>query len=170
MNVAFRHARHLLVPAIVAWIWATGAALARPSGQEAIPASSLSDLVTRVRAGEVVYVTDATGATLKGRFSAASDDGVGLYVGGALRRVPKADVRLVQRQQPDSPLTGVLIGAGIGAIPAIYWLAADPNECTGMCRRITCPLPSARWSAASSTAPSTRRPRSMSRVPHMIGM
>jgi hypothetical protein len=27
----------------------------------------------------------------------------------------------------------VLIGAGIGAIPGIYWLAMDPNECRGMC-------------------------------------
>jgi hypothetical protein len=123
----------LLFLAAVAWSWATGPALAQPSGQEAIPALSLSDMMTRVHPGDVVYVTDATGATVKGRLSSASDDGVGLYIGGTLHRVPKADVRRVERQQPDSPLTGVLIGAGIGAIPGIYWLAKDPNECTGMC-------------------------------------
>jgi len=26
-----------------------------------------------------------------------------------------------------------LIGSAIGAIPGIYWLIADPNECTGLC-------------------------------------
>lgn len=36
-------------------------------------------------------------------------------------------------QQPDSLLNGILIGAGVGAIPGIYWLVADPNECTGLC-------------------------------------
>jgi hypothetical protein len=41
---------------------------------------------------------------------------------------PTATVR-----QPDSLLNGILIGAGVGAIPGIYWLIADPNECTGLC-------------------------------------
>ncbi len=36
-------------------------------------------------------------------------------------------------RQADSPLNGILIGAGVGAIPGIYWLIADPNECTGLC-------------------------------------
>jgi len=36
-------------------------------------------------------------------------------------------------RQPDSLLNGILIGAGVGAIPGIYWLIADPNECTGLC-------------------------------------
>ena len=36
-------------------------------------------------------------------------------------------------RQSDSLLNGILIGAGIGAIPGIYWLAVDPNECTGLC-------------------------------------
>ena len=36
-------------------------------------------------------------------------------------------------RQADSPLNGILIGAGVGAIPGIYWLVVDPNECTGLC-------------------------------------
>ena len=36
-------------------------------------------------------------------------------------------------RQADSLLNGILIGAGVGAIPGIYWLVADPNECTGLC-------------------------------------
>jgi hypothetical protein len=35
--------------------------------------------------------------------------------------------------QRDSLLNGILIGAGVGAIPGVYWLIADPNECTGLC-------------------------------------
>jgi hypothetical protein len=133
MRVTFPRQRRLMVLSVLAWGWAAGLAAAQASAQESIPAPSLSALMTRVRAGEIVYVTDAGGATLKGRVSAAGDDGVQLYVGRELRRVAGADVREIQREQPDSPLTGVLIGAGIGAIPGIYWLVADPNECTGMC-------------------------------------
>ena len=36
-------------------------------------------------------------------------------------------------READSPLNGILIGAGFGAIPGIYWLVVDPNECTGLC-------------------------------------
>lgn len=36
-------------------------------------------------------------------------------------------------QKPDSLLNGILIGAAIGAVPGIYYLIADPNECTGLC-------------------------------------
>jgi hypothetical protein len=35
--------------------------------------------------------------------------------------------------QRDSSLDGLLIGAAVGAIPGIYHLITDPNECTGMC-------------------------------------
>jgi hypothetical protein len=35
--------------------------------------------------------------------------------------------------QRDSSLDGLLIGAAIGSIPGIYYLIADPNECTGLC-------------------------------------
>jgi hypothetical protein len=35
--------------------------------------------------------------------------------------------------QRDSSLDGLLIGAAVGAIPGIYYLITDPNECTGMC-------------------------------------
>jgi len=80
-----------------------------------------------------VYVTDATGATIKGQLAALTDDAVQVKVGADVRGVAAADVRRIQWQQRDSPITGALIGAGLGAIPGIYWLAVDPNECNGMC-------------------------------------
>ena len=56
-----------------------------------------------------------------------------LNVGASIRSLAAADVRRIQSRQADSPLNGILIGAGVGAIPGIYWLVADPNECTGLC-------------------------------------
>jgi hypothetical protein len=95
--------------------------------------TSLSAVPARVPAGAIVYVTGAGGGITKGTLVDATDDAVQVSVKGALRRLAAAEVRRIHWRQPDSPLTGVLIGAGIGAIPGIYWLIADPNECTGMC-------------------------------------
>jgi len=49
------------------------------------------------------------------------------WVAGAASAQPTAT------EPPDSLLNGILIGAAVGAVPGIYWLVADPNECTGMC-------------------------------------
>jgi hypothetical protein len=97
------------------------------------PAASLADVAARVPIGDVVYVTDGRGATAKGRLAAVTADAVQMYVGPDLRRVAAADIGRIQWQKSDSSLTGILIGAGIGAIPGIYWLIADPNECAGLC-------------------------------------
>jgi hypothetical protein len=40
---------------------------------------------------------------------------------------------LTESTKRDSTLDGLLIGAAVGAIPGIYHLITDPNECTGMC-------------------------------------
>ena len=112
---------------------APAAAAAQTAGQLAETRPSLSAVGARVPAGAVVYVTDAGGGTTKGTFVHATDDAVQVSVKGALRRLAAADVQRIHWRKPDSPLTGVLIGAGIGAIPGIYWLIVDPNECTGMC-------------------------------------
>ena len=55
-------------------------------------------------------------------------DRAGRGRGGASCRSPTDSIA-----GADSPLNGILIGAGIGAIPGIYWLVVDPNECTGLC-------------------------------------
>jgi hypothetical protein len=95
--------------------------------------SSLAAVKGRVPAGSDVYVTDATGATMKGQLAEVTDDAVRLNVGGRIRSVVAADLQRIQWEQHDSVLSGVLIGAGLGAIPGIYWLVVDPNECRGMC-------------------------------------
>ena len=114
--------------ALAAATWAAGIASAQSPDQQ-----SLTVVDGRVPAGGIVYVTDTKGATIKGRLVTASDVAVQLKSRTDTRVIPAADVRRVQWRQPDSPLTGLFIGAAIGAIPAVYWLIADPNECTGMC-------------------------------------
>ncbi len=113
---------------LVAWTCAAGITSAQTPDER-----SWSLAKDRMTVGDVVYVTDANGVTIKGRLAAVVDDAVQLNLKADTRTIPAASVRRIQRQRPDSSLNGVLIGGAIGAIPGIYWLAADPNECTGMC-------------------------------------
>jgi hypothetical protein len=125
--------RRLIVLAVIFWGWAAGAASAQTPDQRPMTTPSLAVVKARVPIGDVVYVTDATGNTIKGKLAALTDDTVKVKARAEVRSVSTAEVRRIQWQQPDSPLTGVLIGAAIGAIPGIYWLVVDPNECNGMC-------------------------------------
>ena len=114
----------LILFASIAWCGAAGVTAAQPT---------LADVKARVPAGNVVVVTDTAGTTIKGTLAIVAQDTVQLRVGGEVRKVVAADIQRIQWQQPDSPLTGVWIGAAIGAIPGIYWLVVDPNECAGLC-------------------------------------
>ena len=117
---------------VIGWGWAAESA-AKTVSQHTALLQSLLVVSGRVPLGAVVHVTDAGGSIVKGSLFALTAEAVQVEVGDELHTVSAGDVRRIQWQQPDSPLTGVLIGAAIGAIPGIYWLAADPNECTGMC-------------------------------------
>lgn len=114
--------------ALITWMCAAGIALAQAPNQQ-----SWRLVKDRLKVGDVVYVTDANGVTIKGRFAELVDDAVRLTLKGQPRTMAAAEVRRIQKQHPDSSLNGILLGGAIGAIPGIYWLAADPNECTGMC-------------------------------------
>jgi hypothetical protein len=90
-------------------------------------------LAGRLPIGDRIYVTDMAGTTTAGKLTAVTDASLEVSVGGRVRSLVAADVRRIQSRQEDSPLNGILIGAGFGAIPGIYWLVVDPNECTGLC-------------------------------------
>ena len=113
---------------VITWTWASGLA----SAQSSLP-QSLELVKDRVPAGDVVYVTDTKGVTTKGRLGAVTENEVRLSIKAGTRTIAAADIGRVQWEKPDSSLTGVLIGGAIGAIPGVYWLIADPNECTGLC-------------------------------------
>ena len=133
MMAPFWREHRLIVLSMIAWSWAADGALAQTVDQRAAPTSSFAAAKALVAPGQVVYVTDTAGTTIKGKLFELTDDAVGVKIKGAVRSVAAAEVRRIQWQQPDSPFTGVLIGAAVGAIPGVYWLIADPNECSGMC-------------------------------------
>jgi hypothetical protein len=83
--------------------------------------------------GGVVHVTDIYGKTVAGVLGSVTLEAVELTVDGETRAVFARDVRRIRWRQPDSWVTGALIGAGIGAIPGMYYLITDPNECAGLC-------------------------------------
>jgi hypothetical protein len=123
----------LIVFAIIAWNWPADAASAQDLDQRSIPTRSFAAVKARMQVGDVIYVTDTTDTTIRGKLAELTDDAVAVKIKDDVRSVAATEVRRIQRQEPDSPLAGVLIGAAVGAIPGIYWLAADPNECSGMC-------------------------------------
>jgi len=101
---------------------------------QTITTESLADVMrARVPIGEVVYVTNMMNTTVKGTLAAVDDDTIELTMNNRVHSMAAAEVRRIQWQRQDSPLTGILIGAGIGAIPGVYWYFADPNECIGLC-------------------------------------
>ncbi len=106
---------------------------ARAQPTENSVSSAMLGVKARVPAGEVVYVTDNRGGTIKATFADVTNGAIEIIVNGRTRTVAAGQVRRIQWQRRDSPLTGALVGAGIGAIPGIYYLVTDPNECAGLC-------------------------------------
>ncbi len=123
----------LLLGTVVATRLAGGVASAQTPDRQPATGPLAAVAHAGVPVGDVVIVTDTAGATIKGPLAAVSSDTVEVRIKADVRRVPAAEVRRIQWQRRDSSLTGVLIGAAIGAVPGIYWLVADPNECTGLC-------------------------------------
>jgi hypothetical protein len=121
----------VVILATLGLVCATVGALAQTSDEQ--PQRSFAAVKEQIPIGGIIYVTDAAGSTIRGQLAALTDNSLELILNGKPRKVLVADVRRVQRQKSDSALTGVLIGGAIGAIPGIYWLIADPNECTGLC-------------------------------------
>ena len=126
-------ARRLIVLAAITSS-ATASLSAQTFDPRPITTPSLADVMrARVPIGEVVYVTNMMKATVKGTLAAVRDDTVELNVNNRVHSIAAAEVSRIQWQRPDSPRTGILIGAGIGATAGVYWHFADPNECTGLC-------------------------------------
>jgi hypothetical protein len=97
------------------------------------PPSSLLAVRATVPAGGVVHVTDIRGRTLTGVLGSVASDVVQVIVEGETRAVFAGEVQRIRWRQQDPWVTGAMIGAGIGAIPGIYYLIDDPTECAGMC-------------------------------------
>lgn len=123
----------LVTATAAALLLSAGVASAQPPESPAASDPPMSSIATRVPPGATVVVTDAKAGVVKGRLAAVSSSAIELRAKSGPRSVAAGDVQRIQWEQSDSVLNGTLIGAGIGAIPGIYWLIADPNECAGLC-------------------------------------
>ena len=132
MTASLRRIRKLALLAFIAWWAGTAAVMAQPAS-ELPPLPSIAEVGRQVPVGSIVLVTDRTGTTAKGRLRAAADEAIRVDIESGTRTIPAGDIRHIRWQRSDSLLNGLVIGAAVGAIPGIYFLAVDPNECTGMC-------------------------------------
>lgn len=99
----------LILLMMIGWCWAAEAAAQTVLQQTTTPPSLLV-VSGRMPLGAAVHVTDSSGSIVKGSLIALTVEAVQVQVGGELHTVSAGDVRRIQWQQPDSPLTGVLIG------------------------------------------------------------
>jgi hypothetical protein len=99
------------------------------SAQE--PAASFDALAGRVRIGDGIWVTDATGREVHGRLERLSGDGLILRA-DALETFAASDVRRVRARDRDSLKNGTLIGLGVGGTLGTAWcigaIADDSGE------------------------------------------
>ena len=77
-------------------------------------AATLADLQGRVKAGETLNVTDATGASFKGKLADLSSASLSLTYKGTRKEFLARDIREIRRREPDHLLNGTLIGLGAG--------------------------------------------------------
>ena len=92
---------------------------------------SFRELKDRVRSGATIFVTDASGREVRGTLSELSETSLSLMVDGGLREFSESEVSVIKLRQRDSLWNGFLVGVAAGTAPALYWLLADPNECSG---------------------------------------
>ena len=108
-------------------------ALPAQASAQAPPPSSILTVRAAVPAGGVVDVSDTYGRTITGVLGSVTVEAVEVIVNGQTRAVFAPDIQRIRWRKQDSWLSGALIGAGIGAIPGVYYLMSDPNECAGPC-------------------------------------
>jgi len=97
------------------------------------PATSLDQLIVILGTGDKVTVFDESGRKTTGRMNRLNSNEFELKVGEKLQIFAQKEIRRITRDQPDSPLNGFLIGAGIGfgATLPVYLAVADSDE-TGL--------------------------------------
>jgi hypothetical protein len=70
----------LIVLAVISWVWAAGVASAQTPDQPSMTTPTLAVMKAHVPVGDVVYVTDTTGATIIGELAALTGDAVQLKI------------------------------------------------------------------------------------------
>ena len=100
----------------IAIILVTATALAVPApcaAQE--PVRDFSQLNTRLKPGDTIWVTDGQGREVKGRINSLAPDSLGVDAGG-FRTFSAGEVSMIQLRQGDSLGNGALIGLAVGGV------------------------------------------------------
>ena len=86
-------------------------AFALAAAQE--PVRDFSQLNTRLKPGDTIWVTDAQGREVKGRINSLAPDSLGVDAGG-FRTFSAGEVSMIRLRQGDSLGNGALIGLAVG--------------------------------------------------------
>ena len=95
------------------------------AGAQAI-AQSLDELRLKVRNGDVIYVRDETGKEQRAEIVNLTPEVLSVSMGGARREFTDRSMLRIRQRRSDSPWTGGIIGACIGA--GLGVLAASASE------------------------------------------
>jgi len=101
---------------------------ARAAAQD--PVRSFDQLNTRLKVGDTVWVTDASGREVKGKIEALGSTSLTLS-GGDRRTFEGSDVRTIVERPHDSLKFGTLLGLGIGLGTGIALLLAAEGDSEG---------------------------------------
>jgi hypothetical protein len=107
------------------------------------PATTLSELRSRLRIGESIRIVDRRGAETEGALDGLSDTSLRLLVGGTRLEFSEAEIRQVRRRRPESKWDGMLIGAGAGIAAGLLWTRAEcgnDTECAFYTRLVGVPV------------------------------
>ena len=119
---------HVLVCATAFLLFPTSSGAQSPA-TALEPLSSFDTLWSRVRNGDVVYVTDDRAQTTTGIFANASGSTLSMLVDGQMRDTALGDIRLIARRG-DPVRNGVLIGVGVGAgVSALTFVGCENADC-----------------------------------------
>jgi hypothetical protein len=130
MALITSRAVRLAAMVVCGWAFQPRPASAQANGPTPPP---LSAVRAAVPADGVVHVTDIHGRTITGVLGSVTSESVEVTVDGETRQMFARDVRRIRWRQRDSWVMGAATGAGIGALPGVYYLLSDPNECAGLC-------------------------------------
>ena len=106
-------------------------AFALAAAQE--PVRDFSQLNTRLKPGDTIWVTDAQGREVKGRIESLAPDSLGVDAGG-FRTFSAGEVSMIRLRQGDSLGNGALIGLAVGGLGVgLACLAGTEGQDEGWC-------------------------------------
>jgi hypothetical protein len=122
--------------AILAWIVML---LPARADAQAI-AQTLDELRLKVRIDDIVYVRDETGREQRAEIISLTPDLLIVSMGGARREFTDRSTLRIRKRQSDSPWTGGIIGAGVGAGFGVL-AASFSEECSHNTASASCAGP-----------------------------